>query len=250
MKQRSFTAPLIALAVSISGIVTTNAAVTIAFPSSSATGGFTLSDKVTLPTTGEISVGFFTGTGPTATDWQNILQGGVANAWDSILGLGYKDVRTLSGASLATGFDPSFATKGSTQGASVPATDIGFTVQNIAFSSLPSGTRMYVMAFNGGTWDNATKTGTFGSATEFAVVSSWGKGSGSQNFSSPADNGTKSMPFSAAALVSTDVLIGSLNTDTKYVSMIPEPTTSSLILIGFSWVIARKRKHSSLWRVA
>ena len=145
------------------------AAVTIAFPSSSATGGFTLSDKVAIPTTGEVSIGFFTGTAPTATDWQNILQGSVANAWSSILNLGYKDVRTLG--TLATGFDPSFATKGSTQGASVPATDIGFTVQNIALASLPVGTRMYVMAFNNGAWDNTTKTATFNLATEFAMVS-------------------------------------------------------------------------------
>lgn len=224
--------------------LTSQAAVTIAYVSSSTTGGFTLSDKTTLPTVGEISIGFFTGTAPTATDWQNILQGGVSNAWTSILNLGYKDVRAISGATLGAGFDPSFATKGSTQGVSIPATDIGATVQNIPFASLTSGTRMYVMAFNNGSWDNTSKTATFGTATQFAVVSSWGKTNNAQNFVSPADNGTKSMPFSSAALVSTDVLIGSLNTDTKYVAMIPEPTTSCMFLLGLSCLVAWSRKKN------
>ena len=115
---------------------TSQAAVTIAYVSSSTTGGFTLSDKTTLPTTGEISIGYFTGTAPTATDWQNILQGNVSDAWNSILNLGYKDVRAITGATLASGFDPSFATKGSTQGSTVPATDIGASVQNIPFATL------------------------------------------------------------------------------------------------------------------
>jgi hypothetical protein len=214
------------------------AAVTIAHVENSAVGGFMLSDKVTLPTTGEISMGFFSGTGPTATDWQNILAGSVANAWNSILALGYTDVRALSGATLGTGFDASFATTGS------PTSAIGATVQNIPIASLSSGTRLYVLGFNAGSWDNTAKTATFGTATQFAVVSAWGHTTAAQNFASPADNGTKSMPFSASSLVSTDVLIGSLMTDTKYVAMIPEPAILNLLGLAALGILPLARRRS------
>lgn len=211
-----------------------NASVTIGYVANSATGYFVQSDKTTLVNTGEISVGFFSGTGPSATDWQNILSGSVSNAWSSILALGYTDVRTLG--TLGTGYDPSFAAGGS------PTTNIGATVQNIPFASLPANTRMYVLGFNAGTWDNTSKTATFGLATEFGVVSAFGHSTTSQNFLSPADSGTKSIQFKSAALVDTDILIGSIVSSANgTVAMIPEPSTMSMLLFGIAYAVQRKK---------
>jgi len=210
------------------------ASVTIGCVANSATGYFVQSDKTTLVSTGEISVGFFSGTAPTSTDWQNILSGSVSSAWSSILALGYTDVRTLG--TLGTGYDASFATGGS------PTTNIGATVQNIPFASLPINTRLYVLGFNAGTWDNTTKTATFGLATEFGVVSAFGHATTSQNFVSPADSGTKSIQFKLAALGDTDILIGSLVSSANgTVAMIPEPSVMSMLLLGIAYSFRRKR---------
>lgn len=210
------------------------ASVTIAHVENSATGYFVDSGGVNVLTTGEVSFGFFTGSGPTSTDWQNLASGGAANAWSSLLSLGYTDVRSLG--TLGTGFDPSFSTGGS------PTTNIGATVQNVPFASLPSGTRLYVFAFNGGSWNNTTKTATFGSATEWAAVSAWGHATSSQNYSSPADSGTKSLQFKAAALTSSDVLVGTLvNSSTGIVATVPEPSTGALVVIGAFGLVAMRR---------
>jgi len=210
------------------------ASVTIAHVENSATGYFVDSGGVNILTTGEVSFGFFTGAGPTSTDWQNLTNGGAANAWSSLLSLGYTDVRTLG--TLGTGFDPSFSTGGT------PTTNIGATVQNVPFASLPSGTRLYVFAFNGGSWDNTTKTATFGNATEWAAVSAWGHATSSQNYASPADSGTKSLQFKAAALTSSDVLVGSLvNSTSGIVATVPEPSTGVLMMVGAFGLVAMRR---------
>lgn len=210
------------------------ASVTIAHVENSATGYFVDSGGVNVLTTGEVSFGFFSGSGPTSTDWQNLASGGAANAWSSLLSLGYTDVRSLG--TLGTGFDPSFSTGGS------PTTNIGATVQNVPFASLPSGTRLYVFAFNSGSWDNTTKTATFSNATEWAAVSAWGHSISSQNYASPADSGTKSLQFKAAALTTSDVLVGTLvSTSSGIVATVPEPSTGALMLIGAFGLVAMRR---------
>jgi len=210
------------------------ASVTIAHVENAAIGYFVDSGGVNLVSTGEVSFGFFTGATPTSNDWQNLLNRGAANAWGSLLSLGYTDVRTLG--TLGTGFDPSFATGGS------PTTNIGATIQNVPIANLASGTRLYVFAFNAGTWDNTSKTATFGNATEWGAVSAWGHSTSSQNFVSPADNGTKSMNFKSAALTSSDVLAGSLVSSANgVVAMVPEPSTGALMMIGTFGLLAMRR---------
>ncbi|NCY22651.1 PEP-CTERM sorting domain-containing protein [bacterium] len=221
--------------------VTTHAVVTIAHVENSAIGYFVDSGGVNLVSTGEVSFGYFSTDGtsaniyqPDSNAWASLLSGGAGNAWGSLLSLGWRDVRTLG--TLGTGFDPSFSTGGS------PTTNIGATVQNIPFASVPSNTRLYILGFNAGSWDNTTKTATFGSATEWGVVSAWGHATSSQNFASPADGGTKSMNFKNAALTSSDVLVGSLVSSANgVVAMVPEPSTGALMMIGAFGLVAMRR---------
>lgn len=234
-------AKLVGLTMALAMLVapaTTKAVVTIAHVENSAIGYFVDSGGVNLVSTGEVSFGFFTGSGPSASDWTNLKSGGAANAWSSLLSLGYTDVRTLG--TLGTGFDPSFATGGS------PTTNIGATVQNIPFASLPANTRLYIFGFNAGSWDNTTKTATFNLATEWGAVSAAGHATTSQNFLSPADGGTKSMNFKNAALTSSDVLVGSLvSSSNGVVAMVPEPSTGTLLLLGaFGLAVLRSRRNA------
>jgi hypothetical protein len=231
-----------------------NAAVTIEYVGSAPTGYFvtsavnpsTLESTRTFVSTGEVAVGFFKNPinnvifNPTDTDWSNIKAGSVSNAWSALLALGYTDVRSVSGATLGTGFDPSFSTGGT------PTTNIGMTTQNIPFASLPASTRMYVLGFNAGAWDNTSKTATFGTATEFGVVSAFGHATAAQNFLSPADGGTKSIQFKSAALTNEDVLIGNLVSSANgTVAMIPEPSSASLLALGVAGLVALRIRRKS-----
>jgi len=219
----------------------THAVVTIAHVENSAIGYFVDSGGVNLVSTGEVSFGYFSTDGtaatiyqPTSATWSSLLSDGAGNAWSGLIALGWRDVRTLG--TLGTGFDPSFSTGGS------PTTNIGATVQNIPFAAVPSNTRLYVIGFNAGSWNNVTKTATFGSATEWGVVSAWGHSTTSQNFASPADGGTKSMNFKNAALTSSDVIVGSLvNSSNGVVAMVPEPSTGALMMIGAAGLVALRR---------
>jgi hypothetical protein len=229
-----------------------NAAVTIGYVGNTGTGYFvtsavnpiTLVSTSTLVTTGEVSVGFFKNPttsaffAPSSSDWATIKAGNVSNAWSALLALGYTDVRTLG--TLGTGFDPSFSTGTS------PTTNIGMTTQNIPIGGLPAGTRMYVLGFNAGAWNNTSKTATFGNATEFGVVSAFGHATAAQNFLSPADGGTKSIQFKSAALTSDDVLIGTLVSSANgTVAMIPEPSSASLLAIGVAGLVALRARRKS-----
>ena len=229
-----------------------NAAVTIEYVGSAPTGYFvtsavnpsTLESTRTFVSTGEVAVGFFKNPitnvlfNPSSSDWATIKAGNVSNAWSALLALGYTDVRSLG--TLGTGFDPSFSTGGT------PTRNIGMTTQNIPIASLPANTRMYVLGFNAGAWDNTSKTATFGNATEFGVVSAFGHATASQNFLSPADNGTKSIQFKSAALTNEDVLIGNLvSPGNGIVAMIPEPSSASLLALGVAGLVALRARRKS-----
>jgi hypothetical protein len=224
---------------------TSKAAVTIGYVGNAATGGFLVNGSTTaFVSTGEVSVGFFKNINgffaPTSTDWANILSGGVSNAWSNLLTLGYTDVRSVTGATLGAGFDPSFSSTGT------PTTNIGMTIQNIPFASLPANTRMYVLGFNAGSWDNTAKTATFGSATQFGAVSAFGHATAAQNFLSPADGGTMARNFKGAALTSDDVLIGTLVSSANgTVAMIPEPSSASLLALGVAGLVALRVRRKS-----
>lgn len=220
-----------------------NAVVTIAHVENTTTGGFMTSAGTSL-NAGEVSFGFFTNNlgaiySPTALQIQTIGTGKAADAWNAILALGYNDVRKLG--TLGTGFDPAFPL------------NIGATVQNIPFASLAANTQLYVFGFNAGAWDNTSKTANFNLATEWGAVSIVGRATSSDNWLSPADGGTKALNFAKLlpTSASSDILVGSLGsaigttTISGYnVNLIPEPSTTGMLLIGLSSAfMARKRKN-------
>ncbi|MFM8788936.1 MAG: PEP-CTERM sorting domain-containing protein, partial [Chthoniobacterales bacterium] len=94
-------------------------------------------------------------------------------------------------------------------------------------------TRLYVIGFNGGTFATNNVAGAWSGATEYGVVSAFGHTTNSQNFLSPADNGTKALNFSATTvqLTSSDVLKGSL-ASSNTVTMVPEPSTYALLALS------------------
>jgi len=229
--------PILALLALLGFAANSKAVVTIAHVENSTTGAFLTSAGTSL-TTGEVSFGFFTNSlgvyAPTISAIKTIGDASPASAWSSILSLGWTDVRKLG--TLGTGFDPAFPI------------NIGATVQNVPFASLPSNTQLYVFGFNAGTWNNTAKTATFGLATEWAAVSIVGRSTSADNWLSPADGGTKVLNFAKlqASTAANDILVGSLGsrigTSGYNVIMIPEPATASLVLLGIGLLVAKRRK--------
>ena len=86
-------------------------------------------------------------------------------------------------------------------------------------------------------------TSTFG-GTEWGVVSAWGHANTAENYSSPADLGSKSLQLKSANLTASDVLVGSLNPSyaTNFsVNLVPEPSTGALMMIGALGLVALRR---------
>lgn len=174
--------------------------------------------------TGGVSVGFFQGTAP--TDWStfaiNASPSSVYQTLTNPNGI-YKflDLRNISGVTFSSGFDWSF-----------PLTLSG-TVNNIPISTLPSGTQLYVMAFNQGDYTNS-----FATSTQWAVAaaSTWG---------SPLAGGTK--PLSLIAVTkSTDLKIGTDNGSNVNLltapAPAPEPSRSLLAMMGAVFLLFRRRR--------
>jgi hypothetical protein len=211
--------------------------VTIAHVENSSVGGFLTSAGTSL-SAGEVSFGFFTNNlstiySPSISQIGNIGSGAPGSAWNAILALGFNDLRKYG--TLGTGFDAAFPL------------NIGATVQNIPFATLPANTQLYLFGFNAGSWNNTTKTATFGLATEWAAVSIFGRSTSADNWLSPADGGTKVLNFAKlqSSTAGNDILVGTLGSaigSTGYnVVMIPEPSIGSFLAVGLA-LFTRRRK--------
>lgn len=222
---------LAALALTVLTALPASAAVNIGYVANGTVGGFLSSSSQQL-TAGGVSVGWFT-SDPTGSFWSS-LSSTPSSAWSSILAAGYKDVREVG--TLGANFDWAFPT------------NLGGTVQNIPFATLPQNTRLYVIGFNNGTFATNNVAGAWAGATEYGVVSAFGHAIATQNFLSPADNGTKALSFSATtyALTSSDVLKGTLSSSNA-VSMVPEPSTYALLAmsgVGVAGYVIRRRRRA------
>ena len=225
-----------AACVFLAQIGSTQAAVSIGSLNNTAVGYWVSSTGTTL-TTGGISIGFFAN----PPDWSVLSTKSASQAWSSLLTYGYTDVRSLTGVTQPS--DWSFATTGT------PTAITGGTVGNVAIASLPSNTRLYAIAFNGGSWNanNTMASATLG-GTEWGAVSAFGHATAAENFLAPADLGSKVIQFKSANLVSSDVLVGSLSPSyaTNFsVQLIPEPSSASLLALGVAGLVALRVRRKS-----
>jgi hypothetical protein len=207
-----------------------HAAVNIGYVANPTVGGFVSSSTAAI-SSGGVSVGFFS-LDPAAGFWSGLSET-PSTAWSAILTAGYTDVRQVG-------------TPGGTFDWSFPL-NMGGTVSGISFTTLPQNTRLYVIGFDGGSFNLATPSNSWAGAAEYGVVSAFGHATSSQNFLSPADLGTKAINFGAAtALTSSDVLVGTLASATT-VAMVPEPSTYALLgLAGLALggYAARRRRRA------
>ena len=133
------------------------------------------------------------------------------------------DVRTITGATLSSGFDWNFP---------LP---VSGTVQNIPIGILPANTQLYLVAFNGGSFNTSTPSQSYLSASDWAVVKD------NANVS-PADLGTKTVILSTA-VGSTEVLVGT-DSGVNVLVGVPEPTTVAFgVLLAFAGLMRQRRQR-------
>ena len=162
------------------------------------------------PTAGGVSVGFFSS--PTA---DSVFTG--ITSFADLLTAGFKDVRSLAGVSGTPDWDFPLPVSGS--------------VTNISTALLPTGTQLYIVAFNAGTYING-----FSGATEWAVIKD-------DNNIAPADLGSKSTAL--ATVAGAEVLFGTdngNNVNMASLGAVPEPSRALLGMIGLVALFVRRRR--------
>lgn len=175
---------------------------------------------------GGLSIGYFTGSSPSAS----FLQSLTANtAWNTLKDIGYVDLRSITGGFLFSDFDWSFETNPPTSPYSSTSAIKGGVglVPNI-----PNETQIYMIAFNSGAWNfgnNLMSSATFG-GTEWGVISRLSDPDPNKKWLS-MDGASKTLL--AVSLVEGDVLVGTLSpnysTDVSVrLSAVPEPSTAVL----------------------
>lgn len=202
--------------------VTNYAAVTIA--NNSSTGTFLSSTGAAL-TAGGISIGYFTGAAPSDSAIKALSP---STAFAQLVAAGYVDLRNISGATQAGGFDWSFPTP------------IGGTLQNIPIGSLPAGTQLYILGFNAGSYISGTQgtpsttSTSFSSATEWAFIR--------DNLTvSPSDLGVGLIRIDNAVGAS-EVIVGTDNGSNVNLAAVPEPSRAILGIMGLLGLFIRRRR--------
>lgn len=201
------------------------AAVAIGHVENTTTGGFQTSTGAAL-TTGGVSIGYFSGAAPADSAF-----GTTITDFASLVAAGYVDVRNLAGTNETGGFDWSFPL------------NLGGTVQNIPFASVPLNTQLYILAFNAGSYVAGTQGTPSTTATSFSGFTEWAVVKDTADHRSPADLGTKNLLLNTVA--GADILIGTdsgNNINMAAVSAIPEPSRALLGMIGLVAVFVRRRR--------
>lgn len=173
---------------------------------------------------GGVSIGIFTnGVGTPITVSDSAVAS--ATSFADLVALGYKDVRSLSGATAAGGTDWDFPSP------------VSGSYNSIAISALPAGTQLYLLAFNAGSFVSGAPSTSFAGATEWAVIKD------TVEHLSPADLGTKSLLLNT--VVASDILVGTdkgNNVTMASMGVVPEPSRALLGLMGFMALLARRRR--------
>jgi len=186
-------------------------------------------------TNGGVSVGYFSVATPTAGDWTTLSSLSGSAAWSTLVGAsyGFRDIRNVPPTPSAVTW--AFTTNASAQ--------IAGTVSTLTPALLPSSTQLFVLGFDGGSYSTNSPSGSYLTAVEWGAISDSG-------WLTPADLGSLSINFKSAALVASDVKVGSLagNYATSgNVQLVPEPSTYALLVIsgvGFAGYMIRRRRRA------
>jgi len=202
-----------------------SAAVTVGHVENTTVGQFLTSSGAAV-NAGGVSIGIFTDGGGAPI---SVLDSAVASAtsFADLIALGYKDVRSLSGATAAGGTDWDFPLA------------VSGSYNSIAISALPAGTQLYLLAFNAGSFVVGAPSTSFAGATEWAAV----KDTTTATHKSPSDLGTSSLLLNT--VISADILVGTdngNNVNMASLGAVPEPSRALLGMIGLVALFVRRRR--------
>jgi MYXO-CTERM domain-containing protein len=202
-----------------------NAAVSIGHVENASVGGFQTSTGAAL-SAGGVSIGYFSGAAPA-----NAAFGTSITDFASLVAAGYVDVRNLASTTQTGGFDWGFPL------------NLGGTVQNISFTSVPLNSQLYVIAFNAGSYVAGTQGTPLTTATSFSGFTEWAVIKDTTDHRSPADLGTKNLLLNTVA--GADILIGTdsgNNVNMATLAAVPEPSRAFLGMIGVVALFVRRRR--------
>lgn len=220
MKTRSLAIVAACLACAAS---TLSAAVTVGHIENVSVGQFLSSSGAAL-TAGGVSIGIFTdGLGAPITVADSAFN--TVTSFADLIALGFKDVRSLSGATAAGGTDWAFPLA------------VSGSYNSIAVSALPAATQLYLLAFDAGSYVAGTPSSSFAGATEWAVVKD------TISHKSPSDLGTSSLLLNT--VIPGDILKGTdngNNVNLAALGAVPEPSRAILGMIGLVALFVRRRR--------
>lgn len=184
-----------------------------------------LGSSGSLLTGGGLTIGYFAGAAPGDMgnpDWVTLSLGPVAVVYEDLINPAgpyhFVDLRNISNATQATGFDWNFPDP------------VGGTVLNIPFSTLSATTQIYIFAFNSGTLANH-----FSGSTEWAVAAA-------SDWLRPSDDATKTLLLSSVDTAS-ELKIGTdTGSNIRLAQAAPEPSTMVLVLVGVAGLMTFQRK--------
>lgn len=215
--------------ISLFSAINAGAVVTIGHTENSSVGQFRLADG-SLPTAGGVTVGFFSGVVPADSVLQALAP---STAYSSLLGLGWVDVRNLTGATAPAAGAWDFPT-------------IGGTTSNVATGvNYPLNSQLYIVAFDAGSYVSGTQGNMASTSTSFSGSSQWAivKDTAYKNSADPGGLALLLSSASGAAevLVGTEGGLGDGANDIR-LAAVPEPSRVLLGLIAIFGLVARRRR--------
>lgn len=200
----------LALSALVALVIYSSASAAVSISHTQISGAQILTSAGTAPSAGGVSVGFFSSAQPD-TVFDN------KSTFADLLAAGFQDVRSLAGVTGTPDWDFPLPVSG--------------TVSAVSTSLLPTGTQLYIIAYNAGSFANG-----FSGSTEWAVIKD------NANLA-PADLSPKSTALST--VTAPEVLFGTdngNNVNMTSLSSIPEPSRALLGMIGLVALFVRRRR--------